>query len=256
MLRPLAVSLALLAACNRNRASAGPGCDDSIKLPPGFCARIFSDSAGPGRHLVVRKNGDVIVGVLDQRREAGGSCCSATATTTATRMSAQRFGESGVHGVALSGDSVLYASTATAVLRYRFADSLLPKNASTPSSPACRSDRFRRTASRSIVAETSSSTSARCPTDARPRRSPGAAGRDPCPELDASGGIWSFRTDRLRSTCSTERASPPDCTMPSRSRQSGRHDDLRRLARPRRAPRSLARPVQRRGERDGSPPRR
>ena len=43
-----------------------------LRLRESFCATVFSDSAGPARHLAVRKNGDVIVGVLDQRRQAGG----------------------------------------------------------------------------------------------------------------------------------------------------------------------------------------
>ena len=197
MLRPLAVSLALLAACNRNRASAGPGCDDSIKLPPGFCARIFSDSAGPGRHLVVRKNGDVIIGVLDQRREAGGIVLLRDSDKDGRADAAQRFGESGVHGVALSGDSVLYASTATDVLRYHLTDSLLPKRrvdtivTGLPQRPipshSLALDR------RGNLVVNIGALSNGCAA----KEVPGAAGRDPCPELVASGGIWAFRTDRV-----------------------------------------------------------
>ena len=114
MLRLLFLLLAcFLIACERNGSTAaGPECDASIKLPDGFCAKIFSESAGPGRHLVVRKNGDVIVGVLDQRRVPGGIVILRDSDKDGHADAGQRFGDTGVHGVALSGDSVLYVSTA------------------------------------------------------------------------------------------------------------------------------------------------
>ncbi|MGE5732016.1 MAG: hypothetical protein ACM37U_08750, partial [Gemmatimonas sp.] len=58
-LTALAAAIALLGACGRRKASATSatgGCDQSITLPPGFCALIFSESAGPARGVVVRKN--------------------------------------------------------------------------------------------------------------------------------------------------------------------------------------------------------
>src|SRR5581483_7591934 len=93
----------------------------------GFCAIVYSESAGPARKLVVRKNGDVIVGVLDQRRQPGGVLVLRDTDKDAHADLENRFGESGVHGVALDGDSTLYTSTATAVIRYRLTDSLEPR---------------------------------------------------------------------------------------------------------------------------------
>jgi hypothetical protein len=74
-LTALAAAIALLGGCGQHKASATSatgGCDQSITLPPGFCALIFAESAGPARGVVVRRNGDVIVGVLDARRQVGG----------------------------------------------------------------------------------------------------------------------------------------------------------------------------------------
>jgi glucose/arabinose dehydrogenase len=197
MLRPLALSLLLVAACNRSRATSSTrGCDESIKLPPGFCALVFSDSAGPGRHLVVRKNGDVIVGVLDQRREPGGIVLLRDADKDGRADAAQRFGESGVHGLALSGDSVLFASTATQVLRYRLTDSLLPK---------ARVDTIvtglaqRPLPSHSLALDRHGDLIVNIgalSNGCAAKEMPGAPGRDPCPDLAASGGIWTFRADR------------------------------------------------------------
>src|SRR3954471_11788163 len=106
MNRPLPL-LALLfaAACGgkSDTTSASGGCDTSIKLPPGFCATVFSDSAGPARHLVVRANGDVIVGVLDQRRQPGGVLVLRDANKDGHADAEARFGDAGVHGVVLAG---------------------------------------------------------------------------------------------------------------------------------------------------------
>ena len=50
------------------------------------------------------------------------------------------------------------------------------------------------------------------------KEAPSAPGRDPCPELETSGGIWSFQTDKTNQTHQgRHRASRPDCTTPSRS---------------------------------------
>src|SRR3954464_13996999 len=125
----LAALAIVVAGCDKKPATTTTtgGCDPSIKLPPGFCATIFADSAGPARHLVVRKNGDVIVGILDQRRETGGVLMLRDSDKDGHADQEARFGESGVHGVVLEGDSTLLVSTATDVLRYRLSDSLGPK---------------------------------------------------------------------------------------------------------------------------------
>src|SRR6059058_4233036 len=71
----IVVTALLAAACSRDKTGTASGdvaCDAGLKLPPGFCAVVFADTLGPARHLAVRRNGDVIVGVLDQRREPGG----------------------------------------------------------------------------------------------------------------------------------------------------------------------------------------
>ena len=200
MLRPLvALALVLLAACGHTRAELSRPWmrSTALTLPPGFCAHVFYDSAGLARHLVVRKNGDVIVGVLDQRREVGGIAIFRDTDKDGRRAdAAQRFGEGGVHGVALSGDSVLYVSTASEVLRYHLTDSLLPKKrvdtivtglAKRPiPSHSLAIDR------RGNLIVNIGALSNGCAA----RELPGAAGRDPCPDLVGSGGIWVYRTDR------------------------------------------------------------
>jgi glucose/arabinose dehydrogenase len=199
-LTTLAATIALLAACGRHKASATSatgGCDESIKLPAGFCAVVFSESAGPARHVVVRKNGDVIVGVLDVRRQPGGLLALRDASHDGHADVAERFGEGGVHGVLLAGDSVLYASTANAILRFHFADSLTPKKrvdtvvVGLPERPPPSHSLAMDMRGNLIVNIGAASDG--CQATA----TPGVRGRDPCPELETSGGIWSFHTDRL-----------------------------------------------------------
>jgi len=201
-----ATALSLMAlgavACSRRSAttSATGGCDPSIKMPPGFCATVFSDSAGLARHIAVRSNGDVIVGMLDQRRQTGGVLVLRDANKDGHADQAEQFGETGVHGVALAGDTVLYVSTATEVLRYRLTDSLLPKKKvdtvitgltkrPIPSHSLAIDARGNLIVNIGAVSDGCQATEA-----------PNVPGRDPCPELETSGGIWSFKTDRVNQT--------------------------------------------------------
>lgn len=191
---------ALLAACGSRKSaatSATGGCDPSIKLPVGFCAVVFADSAGPARHLAVRKNGDVIVGIGDQRRQPGGVLFLRDTNKDGHADLEERFGETGVHGVVLASDSSIYVSTATMVLRYRLTDSLAPKKrvdtmvvglAARPVPSHSLAIDMRG----NLVVNIGAATNA-----CQAKEAVGAPGRDPCPELETSGGIWIFRTDKI-----------------------------------------------------------
>jgi glucose/arabinose dehydrogenase len=198
----LAAAITLVTACGvggRKSAttSATGGCDPTIKLPAGFCATVFAESAGPVRHLAVRKNGDVIVGVLDQRRQVGGVLMLRDTNHDGHADLDARFGEGGVHGIALAGDSVLYTSTASTVIRYRLSDSLGPRKrvdtvivgltTRQPPSHSLAID------VRGNLIVTIGAVSNAC----QAKEAPNTSGRDPCPELETSGGIWSFHTDKL-----------------------------------------------------------
>ncbi|MGH7617440.1 MAG: PQQ-dependent sugar dehydrogenase [Gemmatimonadaceae bacterium] len=197
----LVTVLVSLAACRHSAAtSASGGCDEAIKLPPGFCATVFSDSAGLARHLVVRKNGDVLVGTLDQRRDPGGVIALRDANKDGHADEAEKFGESGVHGMVLSGDSTLFISTASEVIRFRLGDSLTPKKrVDTVVSGLAK----RLLPSHSLALDTRGNLFVNigaASNGCQAKETPNAPGRDPCPELETSGGIWSFRTDKSNQT--------------------------------------------------------
>jgi glucose/arabinose dehydrogenase len=200
MSRLLVLTFIAVAACRNAVTSATGGCDESIRMPPGFCATVFSDSAGVARHLVVRKNGDVIVGMLDQRRVAGGVLVLRDADKDGHADAAEQFGEGGVHGVALSGDSTLFVSTADAVIRYRLTDSMVPKK---------HVDTLVTGLAKRPIPSHSLALDARgnllvnigaASNGCQAKEAPNVPGRDPCPDLETSGGIWSFRTDRANQT--------------------------------------------------------
>jgi glucose/arabinose dehydrogenase len=99
--------------------------------------------------------------------------------------------------VALSGDSILYTSTASAVIRYRFGDSLGPKKRidtvivglaarAVPSHTLAVDPRGNLIVNIGALSN-----------GCQAKEAPNTPGRDPCPELEASGGIWSFHTDKL-----------------------------------------------------------
>lgn len=182
----LAAGLILAAACNRDKAGGVAGCDPSIKVPEGFCATLLTDTAGRGRHLAVRENGDVFIARLGARRDSGG-------ITAVRGNTVERFGSSPMHGLVLASDSTLYASTAHEVLRFRFrGDSLVPRKnidtivAGLPSGP--------------IPTHTLALDPRGGILVSMPAIGAGCAQRLPCPELATSAGIWRFDTGKRNQT--------------------------------------------------------
>ena len=198
----LAVGVLTAGACRRHSVtvSASGGCDTTIKLPAGFCATVFAESAGPVRHVAVRSNADVFVGVLDQRRQPGGVLAFRDTNKDGHADVEEKFGDAGVHGVVLSGDSVLYASTASAVLRFHLTDSLIPHKrvdtvvaglAARPIPAHSLAIDLRG----NLIVNVGALSDGCVPND-----QPQTPGKDPCPDLAASGGIWSFRPERPNQT--------------------------------------------------------
>jgi glucose/arabinose dehydrogenase len=202
LLASLAIAMLAAGACRKHAVatSASGGCDAAIKLPPGFCATVFAESAGPVRHIAVRSNGDVFVGALDQRRIPGGVLAFRDTDKDGHADVEEKFGDAGVHGVVLSGDSVLYASTASAVLRYHLTDSLIPhKRVDTiVAGLAARPipDHSLAIDLRGNLIVNVGALSDGCVANDQPQ----TPAKDPCPDLQTSGGIWSFRPERSNQT--------------------------------------------------------
>jgi len=198
LLSAATLSSIAVVACGGHRTaatSATGGCDASIKLPPGFCATVFADSVGPARDLAVRQNGDVIVGVLDQRHQAGGVVALRDTNRDGHADQMERFADTAVHGVLLASDSSLYVSTASAIIHYRLGDALTPlKRVDTLVTGLSSRKPPEHTLALDTRGNIVVNIGAATPGCVSP--SPHATAHDPCADLATSGGIWRFVTTK------------------------------------------------------------
>ena len=117
-----------LSGCGAAPASENPGsttdvvstlqCDPDnggITLPDGFCAIVFADELGRGRHLTVADNGDVYVAL----RQGDEGVVALRDTTGDGRADVvERFGDHVGTEIRLH-DGFLYFGTDESVIRYR-----------------------------------------------------------------------------------------------------------------------------------------
>jgi len=186
------------------------GCQTAgLKLPAGFCATVFADSAAGARHIAVAPNGDVFVNMqpptnatrnpVNAGRAAGGTILALRDTDRDGRADMQRrFGTGGGTGIAIQG-SALYATAGNSILRYRIQSGQL--------TPTGRPDTIITdlpmnghhshnfvVVGRSLYLNIGSGTNACQEQD----RQAGSRGIDPCAELESRAGIWEFDANRLR----------------------------------------------------------
>lgn len=176
------LSLVLLACAEKNAARSG-ACDSDnagLKLPGGFCARVYADEIGAARHIAVASNGDAWVALQDDGgimvlRDRDGD---GRADTTA-----KAFSEAG-SGIALLGDT-LWFSTPSAVYRFRIDRSrfgaLLDKTVVVHGLPAGGHS------SRSLALGDSGILYVSVGSDGNV-----CDGEDPCGELGSRAAIWKF----------------------------------------------------------------
>src|ERR1043166_8232346 len=181
--RPLAVAVFLAAAaCHRQQPATPNGCDPSIKLPDGFCARVVADTVGKARQIAVRSNGDILVARLSSRRDSGG-------VSVIRKDSVIRFGSGSTHGLVLASDSSLYVSTAHEILHYRFAGLALE--------PSKRVDTIVTGLPSGAVPSHSLAFDARGGLLVNiSALGAGCNAKTPCPDLATSAGIWRFDTGK------------------------------------------------------------
>ena len=183
-----------------------PACGTAgLTLPAGFCATVFADSIGAGRHLVVAPNGDVFVALQNARRNSRVAGIPAGAVglrdTDGDGVAdlQQRFGSAGGTGIALHGD-FLYADVGTAIVRYpKPAGALTPTGApdtvvrGMPYMPGHAARNFVIARDGSLYVNIGSQTNACQERD----RQAASTGINPCTELERRAGIWRFDANRL-----------------------------------------------------------
>lgn len=192
----LATALAVLAAVGLTRAPQGAqGCDSTISLPDGFCARIFADSLGSARHIVVAENGDVFVAL---RRSRGGAAVGVVAmrdTDGDGEADVRRqFGDVGGTGIALH-NGYLYFGANDRVIRFPLpAGSLEPSGAAQAIVSELPADRSHRDKSIAVTSVGELFVNIGSPSNScqEEDRASGSPGKDPCPDLESRAGIWKF----------------------------------------------------------------
>jgi len=197
MLMTLALTTATLALADAPDLPRADADDGGISLPPGFAAVVFADDLGRARHAVVRENGDVYVML---RRPDGGTIRALRDTDGDGRADrVETFGEHAGTGIEIH-DGWLYVGADDRVVRYRLpeGDALVP-----PEGPETLVTGFSPSfghAAKPLAfdAEGRLYVNVGAPSNAcqEQQRSPGSPGRDPCPELEVSGGIWRYDPER------------------------------------------------------------
>ena len=178
---------------------------DGLRLPPGFHATVVAESLGPVRHLAIRANGDLYLSTPVDKQNRG-------AGIIALHLDAHHKADQIVHFSKVEGgtgigfyDGALYASSASAVYRFRFGgDGLLPQQnpeiivdgmpfshpgfnrANVPLAFDDRGNLY-------IALEGSANlcTDPNTPADAPP------VGLKPCPDLGKRAGIWRFSATKM-----------------------------------------------------------
>jgi len=178
---------------------------DGISVPPGFQVMLFAEKTGRARHLAVRDNGDLYVRLNSPEQ---GHCAVALRDENGSGQ-ADRIeyfdgpADCGT-GMEIAGDQ-LYFSSDTAVFRAPLqGDELLPgpretlvENLGTLPSHQARS--------LALDGQGGLYVNVGAPSNAcqQADREPGSPGQDPCPLLEAYGGIFRFdankpQQDKLR----------------------------------------------------------
>ena len=193
----LTASIAQAQQCDPNNGG--------LRLPAGFCARLFADSLPTPRQLDVAPNGDVIVGLngrgRDTTRVAGGVMVlrDTNGDGRADRR-VQTAGDFRATTVKLVGGAI-YTENTTGILRYRWTPGTMMLAGPDTIVSGLPGDRSHAAKTFAIKGNTIYVNHGSPGNACQERdRQPGSRGVDPCPELETRGGIWTFDRNRRGQT--------------------------------------------------------
>jgi glucose/arabinose dehydrogenase len=210
------LATALLFACAAATAFAQQNrppnpCDadnGGLTLPQGFCAKVIADVGGPARHVAVAPNGDLytvlaVAGGPLAPPPSGPPTPGVVALRDADRdgkyEQIERFGP-GLQGTGILWyDGYLYVGADQQVVRFRMdGKSLVP--AGQPEVIVAGLPRANPHSAKSIAIGDGGALYVHvgAPTNAcqNPDRRPGAAGENPCSQLELHGGVWRYDANK------------------------------------------------------------
>ena len=166
--------------------------DDGLTLPPGFTATVVQEGLGAGRHLVIRRNGDLFLASrngLTAMRDTNGDFKVDEVTPVGDVKGTE---------VRILGDW-LYVSDDVGVYRYRLTETLVPE--ATKQTVVDDFPRERQHADKTFALDEAGTlyVNVGAPSNSCQERDrqEGSQGRNPCPILEKYGGVWVFDGNQL-----------------------------------------------------------
>lgn len=173
--------------------------DSILTLPQGFQAVSVITELGRSRHLTVHQNGDVYV-KLDRLKDGKGIAVLRDSNNDGVLEVINSFGNFQGTGILIKND-YLYASSDKEVFRYTFNGKNEIANPENPDVLVKGLIALRQHQTKSIALDNSGNlyVNIGAPSNScqEKDRLKGSPGKDPCPLLDSSGGIWQFRADKF-----------------------------------------------------------
>jgi glucose/arabinose dehydrogenase len=168
-----------------------------IKLPVGFRAVTLVDSLARNRHMAVSNNGDIYVKLARLKNGKGIIVLRETANGKVTEVNS--FADHVGTGIAIK-NGYLYSSSDSTVYRYKLNEA---GEVIAPDKPEIIIGDLvarRSHASKSIALDNAGNiyVNIGAPSNAcqEQDRQKGSKGKDPCPLLDSTAGIWQFKADK------------------------------------------------------------
>ena len=187
-LRALVALGAIATAAAALPALAAP----AITVPEGFTAKLVHEGVGPARHIATGPDGTLYV-ALRKETNGGGTAVLRDTTGDGNYDQTQYAATPAGTGI-LMHDGHLYRSSNDAVYRYDIKPDGMPDIGSRVTMVSLLPDLGSHAAKPIDIEGDRLFVNVGAPSNAcqSPRRTKGAAGQSPCPELQESGGIWSF----------------------------------------------------------------
>ena len=200
LILPVIIAVVLLfAGCSSRQRGieiAADADNGGLVLPQGFSALVVADTLGSGRHIAVRKNGDIYLAL--RRMKNGNGIAALRDNNGDGRADVIKY----YAGTLTTGmdvdDNFLYYSNFNEVFRVPLADGeLLPVEdpvvivTGFPLQNQHQDKTFALDGMGNIYVNVGAPSNACQEKD----RTPGSPGMDPCPLLELQAGIWKFRSD-------------------------------------------------------------
>lgn len=167
-----------------------------LTLPSGFSAVVFADNLGSGRHIAVNGNGDIYL-ALRTLHSGNGIAALRDADKDGKAEIVKYFGKKITTGIDIL-NGFLYFSDFKEVSRVQLKqDELVPAGdpvviaTGFPSQNQHQDKTFALDGSGNLYVNVGAPSNACQEVD----RTPGSAGKDPCPQLERHAGIWKFKSD-------------------------------------------------------------